>query len=109
MMTYWKIEHSSSPAPRLGAVAYLAIVAAPAVLLVWIVPPRLFFPTLSLASFVIACGIALFAYRYKIDRRAPRISAWDIAAAFTAIWIVAGLLSDRKHIAQLFDYIATAP
>jgi hypothetical protein len=44
-----------------------------------------------------------------IDRHAPGISAWDVAALFTLIWITAGMMSGTKQFVALFDRLAAIP
>jgi hypothetical protein len=35
------------------------------------------------------------------------VTAWDVAAVFTAIWILAGLMSGAGPFAALFDRLAS--
>jgi hypothetical protein len=44
-----------------------------------------------------------------IDRHAPGVSAWDIAAVFTLIWIGAGIMGGAKQFVESFDRIAMVP
>jgi len=60
-------------------------------------------------SFLIACIAALFAHYSEIDRHAPGVTLWNIAAVFTLIWIGAGMIGGPKHIVQLFDLLTMAP
>jgi hypothetical protein len=116
IMTLWKTERGSAPlftpdapARHLDAAALVVIAAAPGLLLLWLVPLPLVLPVLSILSFVIAGVVALMAHYSGIDRRAPGISAWDVAALFTLIWIIAGMISGAKPFAELFDRLATTP
>jgi hypothetical protein len=114
-MTYLKTEHSfvpqfsfHVPARNLDLAALVATVSAPVVLLLWLLPLPLVLPALSIVSFIIACGIALFAYCSGIDRHAPDVTPWDIAALFTLIWICAGMITGPKRIVELFEHLAMA-
>jgi hypothetical protein len=113
-MTFWKIERRAplstldAPARKLGAAAALVAVAL-GLVLIWRTSLPLLLPILGLASFMIACAAALFAHYSGVDRHAPGISAWHIAAVFASIWIVAGMMSDPKHIVEVFDHLTMAP
>ena len=89
--------------------ALFAIGAAPVLLLVWLVPLPLVLPALSIASFIIACAVALFAHCSGVDRTAPGMKAWDIVALFTSVWIGAGMIGGPKQMIELFEQLATAP
>lgn len=115
-MTLWKTERGFAPlftpkpsARHLDLAALVVIVAAPGLVLLWLVPPPLVLPILSIVSFVIAGVAALVAHYAGIDRRAPGVSAWDIAAVFTLIWIGAGMMGDAKQFVELFGRFATIP
>jgi phosphatidylglycerophosphate synthase len=112
-MTLWRTERgsgplvtSTDPARYRDLAALVAIVAAPVILLLWLVPLPLFLPVLSIASFVFAGVAAVVGHYSGIDRHAPGVSAWDIAAVFTLIWIGAGMMSGTKQFAVLFDRLA---
>jgi hypothetical protein len=89
--------------------ALIAIAAAPAVVLAWLLPVALVPPALSIVSFAIAGGVALYAYCSGVDRDADGISAWDIAGAFALIWVAAGMLSEPETVLQLFGHAKMAP
>ncbi len=116
-MTLWKTEHpvltrrtAHAAAGLAGYCAALAAAAAaPAVLLLWLVPLPFVLPALSIVSFAIAGIAALVAHHAGTDRHAPGVTAWDISALFTAIWIVAGLMSGARPLAELFDRLAATP
>jgi hypothetical protein len=118
-MTLWKTEHRVSPRHTARRVASPAgypdyavlavVVAAPPVLLLWLVPLPFVLPALSIVSFAIAGLVALVARHAGTDRRAPGLTAWDISALFTAIWIVAGLMSGVRPLTELFDRLAMSP
>lgn len=115
-MTLWKAERASStlfslnvPARHLDLAALVIIAAAPAVVLIWLIPLPLVLPVLSIVSFAIAGVAAVAAHCCGIDRRAPGVSAWDIAAVFTLIWIGAGMMGGSKHFIELFDRLAIVP
>jgi hypothetical protein len=116
IMTIWKTERGSAPlftvnAPtrHLDQAALVIIVAAPGLLLLWLVPLQLVLPVLSIMSFMIAGIAAVVAHYFGIDRHAPGVSAWDIAAVFTLIWIGAGMISGTKQFVELFDRLAMIP
>jgi len=115
-MTLWKMERRASlstldaPARKLGAAAArVAVAVALGLVLIWLTSLPLVLPVLGLASFMIACAAALFAHYSGVDRHAPGITAWHIAAIFASIWIGVGMMSDPKHIVELFDHLAMAP
>jgi hypothetical protein len=115
-MTLWKTERGSAPlftpdapARPLDVADLVVIAATPGLLLLWLIPLPLVLPVLSILSFLIAGVVALVAHYSGIDRRAPGISAWDVAALFTLIWITAGMMSGTKQFAELFDRIAAIP
>jgi hypothetical protein len=115
-MTLWKTERAFSPlltesarSRSLDAAALAVIVATPAILLLWLIPLPLVLPVLSIVSFAIACVVAIIAHYSGIDRRAPGVSAWDIAALFTVIWIGAGMLGGVKQFGDLFERLALTP
>jgi hypothetical protein len=116
LMALWKTEHDFAPqftlhvpARALDLAALFAIGAAPVLVLLWAVPLPLVLPAASIASFIIACVVALFAHCSGVDRTAPGVTAWDIVAVFTLIWIGAGTVSGSKQMVGLFEQLATAP
>lgn len=115
-MALWKIEHDparrfvlNEPARFLDLIGLIAIAAAPGLVLLLLIPLPLVLPVLSVLSFVIACGAALFALVKKVNRNAQGISLWDVVYAFTFIWIVAGMMSNPKHLLAWFDHLAIVP
>jgi hypothetical protein len=115
-MTLWRTERGSAPLfnpqepTRYHDLAALVVIAAaPGLLLLWLVPLPLVLPVLSITSFVIAGVAALVAHYSGIDRHAPGVSAWDVAALYTLIWIIAGMMSGTKQFAELFDRLAAIP
>jgi hypothetical protein len=115
-MAYWKTEHGFTPQLRwhaparyLDVAALVAIGAAPGLLLLWLVPLPYVLPALSIVSFAMAGAVALIAHHSGIDRRSPGVSAWDIVAIFTFIWIGAGMMSGKTRFAELFDRLAMTP
>jgi len=122
-MTLWKAERGAAPlfspdapvfspdapARYLDLAALVVIAAAPGLLLLWLIPLPLVLPALSILSFMIAGVVALVAHHFGIDRHAPGVSAWDVAALFTLIWIIAGMMSGTRQFAELFDRLATIP
>jgi hypothetical protein len=87
----------------------VAIVAAPAVVLLLLIPLPLVPPVVSLLSFMIAGGVALYALFTKASREAQGITLWDVAAGFTLSWIVAGTMSNPKHVLGWFDSLSLVP
>jgi hypothetical protein len=87
----------------LDLVGLIAIATAPAFVLLLLIPLPLVPPVLSLLSLVIACGVALYALITKASRDAQGVTIWDIAYAFAFIWLVAGKISNPKHLLDWFD------
>jgi hypothetical protein len=79
-----------------------AIVAAPAVVLVLLLPLPLVPPALSLLSFVSACGLALYGLFTNASRYARGVTVWNLAYAFAFIWIAAAVASKPKHLLDWF-------
>jgi hypothetical protein len=114
-MAFWKSAHSFacgctpySPRRHLNLLILIAIAAAPGLLLVWLIPPALVLPVVSIASFVIATTIALLAYYLKAERYTQHVTPWDIAGAFALIWIAAGMLSEAEQVFKLFESLVNA-
>jgi hypothetical protein len=95
--------------PFLDLVGLIAISITPAFVLLLLFPLQLVPPVLSILSFVIACGVALYALLTKASRDAQGVTIWDIACAFTLIWIVAGMMSNPKHLLDWFDNLSMVP
>ena len=115
-MALWKIEYGSERklAVResfriLDLVGLIAITATPALVLLLLIPLPLVPPVLSILSFVIACGVALYALVTEARRDAPGVAIWDIASAFIFTWIVTGMMSNPKHLLDWFDSLSTPP
>ncbi len=90
-------------------VGLIAIATTPALVLLLLIPLPLVPPVLSLLSFVIACGVALYALFTRASRDAQGIAIWDIAGAFTLTWIVAGIMSNPRHLLDWFDNLSMVP
>ena len=80
-MALWKVEHGTTrkfvvddPMRFLDLVALLALAASPGLLLVSLIPLPLVLPALSILSFVVACGVALFAHFSKVSRHEHSIA-----------------------------------
>lgn len=114
-MAVWKVEHGAGrkfvlndPNRCLDLVALLAIAAAPGFLLLLVLPLPFVLPALSILSFFAACGLALAALHSK-SRYRERIQAlWDIAYAFTFVWLVAGMLGNPKYVIDWLDQFAAS-
>ena len=90
----------------LDLVGLIAIATAPAFVLLLLIPLPLVPPVLSILSLVIACGVALHALITKASREAQGVTIWDIAYAFAFIWIIAGKMSNPKHLLDWFDSLS---
>jgi hypothetical protein len=114
-VTLRKFEQSSPYGPthrRPGAPVDLPVVAAAmaiaGVLLVWLVPPLLVLPALSLLSLTAAGIVALLAHfsgadrHVGADRHADGVTLWDMAGLFVLMWAAAGVLSEPEHVARQF-------
>lgn len=114
VMTLWKIERGldrkfvlPDPVHWLDVVALIAIVASPGVALMMFVPLPLVLPILSIVSFLIACGVALFACS-NANSRQPSIAHWEFVWAFAAVWVVAGTMSNPMTLIEWLDRLATS-
>jgi len=87
----------------------IGITAALTFVLFLVIPVRLVPPVLSILSFVIACAVALYALYTGANRDARGSTIWDIAYVFTFIWIVAGIISNPKHLLDWIDNLAMVP
>ena len=92
-----------------GLIGLIAITAAPAFVLLLLIPARLVPPVLSILSFVSACVVALYALFIKASRDAQGSTIWNIAYVFTFTWIVAGMMSNPKHVLDWFDNLSMVP
>jgi hypothetical protein len=91
-----------------GLVGLIAITAAPAFVLFLLIPARLVPPVLSILSFAIACVVAMYALFTKTNHH-EGTKIWNIAYLFTFIWIVAGMMSNHKHVLDWFDSLSMVP
>jgi hypothetical protein len=87
----------------------IAIATAQFFVLLLLIPLPLVLPVLCLLSFVMACGVALYALSTNASRDAQGLAIWNIAYAFTLIWIVAGVMSKPRHVLEWFDNLAMVP
>jgi hypothetical protein len=92
-----------------GLIGLIAITAAPAFVLLLLIPARLVPPVLSILSFVIACVVAMYALFIKANRDAQSSTIWNIAYVFTFTWIIAGMMSNPKHVLDWFDNLSMVP
>jgi len=92
-----------------GLIGLVAMTAVQAFLLFLLIPARLVPPVLCLLSFVIACVVAMYALLTKADHHAQGSMIWNIAYVFTLTWIVAGLMSNHKHVLDWFDSLSMVP
>jgi len=115
-MALWKIERGSSgkfvlddPTHFLDTVALISIAASPGLLLVSLIPLPLVLPVFSIMSFLIACSLALYAHVTNIKRDGQRIAHWEIAYAFTFMWVAAGLLGRPRTLIDWLEQLAMTP
>ena len=92
-----------------GLIGLIAITAAPAFVLFLVIPTPLVLPVLSILSLVIGCVVAMYAVFIKANRDAQGSTIWNIAYAFTFTWIVAGMMSNPKHVLDWFDNLSMVP
>jgi hypothetical protein len=92
-----------------GLIGLIAVTTAPAFLLFLLIPAPLVPPVFSILSFVIACSVAMYALSIKANRDAQGSTIWNIAYVFTFTWIVAGMMSNPKHVLDWFDNLPMVP
>ena len=80
----------------------VAIGAAPAVVLLQLLPLPLVPPVLSLLSFVSACGFALYGLFTNASRDTRGVTVWNVGYAFAFIWVAAAVISKPKHLLDWF-------
>jgi len=97
------------PLPFRILIGLMALTAAPALVLFVLIPAPLVPPVLSVLSFVIACVAAIYALFIKADRYADGSTSWNIAYVFTFTWIIAGMMSNPKHVLDLFEKLLMVP
>lgn len=87
------------------------LVAAPALLIVFLLDSQLVLPALSLLFFSDAMITALLALAKSGTATVSKISLWDIAGAFTMIGCAAAIFGEPDQVALLFgqtpDHIRT--
>jgi hypothetical protein len=66
-------------------------------------------PVFSILSFMIACSVAMYALSTKANHHTQGSTIWNIAYAFTLTWIVAGIMSNPKHVFDWFDNLSIVP
>jgi hypothetical protein len=92
-----------------GPIGLITVTTAPAFVLFLLIPAPLVPPVFSILSFVIACSVAMYALLIKENRHAQGSTIWNIAYAFTFTWIVAGMMSNPKHVFDWFDNLSIVP
>ena len=85
------------------------VTAAPAFVLFLLIPAPLVLPVLSILSLVIACVAATYALFINANRDAQGSTIWNIVYVFTFTWIVAGMISNPKHVLDWFDNLPMVP
>jgi hypothetical protein len=111
-MTFRKVDRGSErrfaigvPLQLHGPIGMVAITVGPAFLLFLLLPAQLVPPVLGILSFVIASLAAMCA----LLTRANGSAIWTIASVFTFTWIIAGLVSNPKHVLDWFDHVSMVP
>lgn len=113
-MTIWKTEHyRNAPKGRdagwyLDLAALIGIVAAPGLFCAWLMPLPFLLPVICVMSFLIACSFAAFALYTRADRRSAEVTAWDVAALSTLVWIGAGFASNPAYFVRLLEILASS-
>ena len=92
-----------------GLIRLIAVTAAPAFVLFLLIPAPLVLPVLSILSLVIACVAATYALFINANRDAQGSTIWNIAYVFALTWIVAGMMSNPKHVLDWFDNLPMVP
>jgi hypothetical protein len=92
-----------------GLIRLIAVTAAPAFVLFLLIPAPLVLPVLSILSLVIACVAAMYALFINANRDAQGSTIWNIVYVFTFTWIVAGMISNPKHVLDWFDNLPMVP
>ncbi|MCK1687955.1 hypothetical protein [Bradyrhizobium sp. 145] len=82
------------------------LVAAPALLMILLLDPRLILPALSLLFFSDAMLTALLALAKSGSATVGNISLWDIAGAFTMMGCAAAIFGEPDQVALLFGQSA---
>jgi uncharacterized membrane protein len=103
------LQWLNGPFRFLDLVSLIAIATAPAFVLLLLLPLSLVPPVLSILSFVIACVVAMYALFIKANRDAQGSTIWNIAYVFTFTWIIAGMMSNPKHVLDWFDNLSMVP
>jgi len=114
-MAFRKVEGGSErrvaigvPVQFQGPIGMIAITVGPAFLLFLLLPAQLVPPVLSILSFVIASVVASYALLTGASRDAHG-RVWTVAGVFTFTWIIAGLMSNPKHVLDWFDSLSIVP
>lgn len=112
-MAHWKVQYSSSrkvilddPTHFLDRVALISIAAAPGLFLTMTIPLQLVLPAVSILSFTVACGIALYAHCSSPYRSESDKVLWELAYAFAFVWVAAGICSNPWHLLDWFESLA---
>lgn len=92
-----------------GPIGLIAIAAAPPVVLSLLIPTPLALPVLSLLSFAAACILSMYALSMRAAGGAGVSAIWNIAYVFTLTWIVAGMMSNPRHVFDWFDNLSMVP
>ncbi|MCK1733933.1 hypothetical protein IVA79_08180 [Bradyrhizobium sp. 138] len=104
------VAHASWNAPWRETFCIFALlsmlVAAPALLIIFLLDSQLVLPAVSLLFFSDAMITALLALAKSGAATVGKISLWDIAGAFTMIGCAAAILGEPDQVALLFGQTA---
>lgn len=82
-----------------------AVVAVPALLIVYSLEPDLVLPALSVLFFSIATIAALLACSVKIEKNSENVNLWDVAGGLVMTGCAASVLGEPEQVAQLFEHL----
>jgi hypothetical protein len=115
-MTFRKVEDGAGrkfvpvlPLRFQREIGMIAMTVGPAFVLFLLIPAQLVPPVLSVLSFLTACVVGLYALLTTRDHDAEGSMIWSVGSVFTFTWIIAGLLSNPKHVLDWFDSLSMVP
>ncbi len=90
----------------LGPLAALSIaLAAPVVLVVYMLEPHLVLPALSALSFVAAALAAIMALSIRTRKSTENLNLWDVAGGLVITGCAASVMGEPEQVAQLFEHL----
>ena len=87
--------------------ALTGVVIVGLITLLWLTPPPLLLPALSLYAIACAATVAMFAWRSRAPRHGRGVTAWDVSGACVLAGIAAGMLSEPDAVVQLLGLTTT--